>query len=61
MPPYRWIGFNFVNVVYEGCFSRFNFIYNDLDSFLLMEDGALLQRGVVAACWRQVHHIKIVK
>ena len=61
MPFDRWTSFNFVNVVYKGCFSEFNFMHNDLDSLLLMEDGALVHRGAVTTCWRQIHDIQIVK
>ena len=60
MLPNRQISIDFVNVVYEGCFSRFNFMHNNPDSFLLIKDGILMHGAVVATSWTQAHCIKIL-
>ena len=50
IPINKLTSINFVNVVYEGCSSGFNFMYNDPNSLLLMEDGALVHKGSATAC-----------
>ena len=42
MPHDTRTNINFVNVVYKGFYRKFNFMLNDLDTFLLMKDGATL-------------------
>ena len=33
-------------------------MHDDLDSLLLMEDGALVHRGMATSHWKQVHGIE---
>ena len=49
MPPYRLTSINLVNVICKSWFNGFDFIHNNLDSLLLMENGALMHIGAAAS------------
>jgi hypothetical protein len=58
IPPDRWKGRDFVDVVVESCLSGFYFLHDHHETLILMEDGALMHHSKESSDWRQVHVIR---